>query len=294
MKNDAFSGFHPAVNLVFFVAAIGLTMFIQQPVYQLITAVSGCAYLLYLQGGRGMARQVGYLLPILVLMALLNPAFSHSGETVLGYWPGGGAITLESLCVGISSAVMMGASIVWFNCCNTVVTSDKVMYLFGRVIPSLSLLLSMTLRFVPRFKHFLQGVLQAQKALHKPQNAKEKLLQAMTAFSATVSWAMEQSIVSADSMKSRGYGAAGRTSFSVYLFEKRDVAALLIVALLSSGAVTPCVIGHLAWSYLPAFSGVLLGPMQVLAYLCFGALCWLPLIIDFMEDHKWNSLRSKI
>jgi energy-coupling factor transport system permease protein len=241
-----------------------------------------------------MARQVGYLLPILVLMALLNPAFSHSGETVLGYWPGGGAITLESLCMGISSAVMMGACIVWFNCCNTVVTSDKVMYLFGRLIPSLSLLLSMTLRFVPRFKHFLQGVMQAQKALHKPRNRREKLRQAMTAFSATVSWAMEQSIVTADSMKGGGYGAAGRTSFSIYRFEKRDGFAMFVVVMLSVGAMVPCITGHLAWSYLPAFAGVLLGPVQAFAYGCFAALCFLPLIIDFAEDHKWNSLRSKI
>ena len=33
MKNDAFSGFHPAVNLAFFLVVLGLTMFIQQPVY---------------------------------------------------------------------------------------------------------------------------------------------------------------------------------------------------------------------------------------------------------------------
>ena len=294
MKNDAFSGFHPGVNLAFFMAVLGLTMFIQQPVYLLMSFISGCAYLLYLQGKKGFFRQVGYLVPILVMMAVMNPMFNHKGVTVLWYLPNDNPITLEAICFGLASAVMMGASIVWFNCCNTVFTSDKIIYLFGRVIPALSLMISMTLRFVPRFKNFLQSVLRTQKAMHKPENAKEQLQQALSAFSATVSWAMEQSIVSADSMKSRGYGVQGRTAFSIYIFEKRDGIAFALLGILCIGAVVPHLVGLMEWTYYPSLSGQLLGPVQMLAYLCYGGLCNLPLIIDLMEDRKWNALRSKI
>lgn len=294
MKNDAFSGLHPAVNFIFFMAALGLTMFIQQPVYLLISMISGCAYLLYLQGSKGFLRQVGYLLPILVMMAIMNPMFNHEGITVLWYLPNDNPITLEAICFGLASAVMMGASIVWFNCCNTVFTSDKIIYLFGRVIPALSLMISMTLRFVPRFKNFLQSVLRTQQAMHKPENTKEKLQQALAAFSATVSWAMEQSIISADSMKSRGYGLFGRTAFSIYIFEKRDGVALMMLFLLCVGAVVPHLVGLMGWTYYPSMTGDLLGPVQILAYLCYGGMCNLPLIINLMEDRKWNALRSKI
>lgn len=294
MKNDAFSGFHPGVNLAFFAAALGLTMFIQQPVYLLISMISGCAYLLYLQGKKGFYRQVGYLVPILIMMAIMNPVFNHEGVTVLWYLPNDNPITLEAICFGLASAIMMGASIVWFNCCNTVFTSDKIIYLFGRVIPALSLMISMTLRFVPRFKNFLQSVLRTQQAMHKPENTKEKLQQALAAFSATVSWAMEQSIVSADSMKSRGYGLFGRTAFSIYIFEKRDGVALMMLFLLCVGTVVPHLVGLMGWTYYPSMTGDLLGPVQILAYLCYGGMCNLPLIINLMEDRKWNALRSKI
>lgn len=294
MKNDAFSGFHPGVNLGFFASVLGLTMFIQQPVYLVISMVSGCAYLLYLQGSKGLQRQVGYLVPVLSMMAIMNPMFNHEGVTILWYLPNDNPITLEAICFGLASASMMGASIVWFNCCNTVFTSDKIIYLFGRIIPALSLLISMTLRFVPRFKNFLLSVLRTQQAMHKPENTREKLQQAMAAFSATVSWAMEQSIVSADSMKSRGYGVQGRTAFSIYLFEKRDGVALILLVLLSLGTVLPCVTGHTAWNYYPSLSGQLLGPVQLMAYLCYGGMCNLPLIINLMEDREWNSLRSRI
>lgn len=294
MNRDAFSGFHPVVNFLFFVAALGLTMFIQQPVYLLISMISGCAYLLYLQGKKGFLRQVGYLVPILVMMAIMNPMFNHEGVTVLWYLPNDNPITLEAICFGLASAVMMGASIVWFNCCNTVFTSDKIIYLFGRVIPALSLMISMTLRFVPRFKNFLQSVLRTQRAMHKPENTKEKLGQALAAFSATVSWAMEQSIVSADSMKSRGYGLFGRTAFSIYIFEKRDGITLFVLFLLCAGAAVPHIVGLMGWTYYPSMTGELIGPVQIFAYLCYGGMCNLPLIIDMMEDRKWNALRSKI
>ena len=294
MNRDAFSGFHPVVNFLFFVAALGLTMFIQQPVYLLISMISGCAYLLYLQGKKGFLRQVGYLVPILVMMAIMNPMFNHEGVTVLWYLPNDNPITLEAICFGLASAVMMGASIVWFNCCNTVFTSDKIIYLFGRVIPALSLMISMTLRFVPRFKNFLQSVLRTQQAMHKPENTKEKLQQALAAFSATVSWAMEQSIVSADSMKSRGYGLFGRTSFSIFIFEKRDGITLALLFLLCAGAAVPHIAGLMGWTYYPSMTGELLGPVQIFAYLCYGGMCNLPLIMNLMEDRKWNALRSKI
>ena len=294
MNRDAFSGFHPVVNFLFFVAALGLTMFIQQPVYLLISMISGCAYLLYLQGKKGFLRQVGYLVPILVMMAIMNPIFNHEGVTILWYLPNDNPVTLEAICFGLASAVMMGASIVWFNCCNTVFTSDKIIYLFGRVIPALSLMISMTLRFVPRFKNFLQSVLRTQRAMHKPENTKEKLGQALAAFSATVSWAMEQSIVSADSMKSRGYGLFGRTAFSIYIFEKRDGITLFVLFLLCAGAAVPHIVGLMGWTYYPSMTGELIGPVQIFAYLCYGGMCNLPLIIDMMEDRKWNALRSKI
>ena len=230
MKTDAFSAFHPLVNLSFFASVIGLSMFLMHPVFLTVSVLCAGGYLIYLLGSKGFFRQVGYLLPVLLFTAMLNPLFNHRGATTLFALPNGNPVTLESLCFGLASAVMMGATILWFNCCNAVFTTDKIIYLFGRIIPSLSLLISMTLRFIPRFKEYLQQTLRVLRAMRPPKTKIETLKQALTAFSATVSWAMEQSIVTADSMKSRGYGAAGRTAYANYRFEKRDAAALAAVA----------------------------------------------------------------
>jgi len=294
MKQDAFAGFHPAVNLCYFAAAIGLSMFLMHPVFLAVSLLCSGAYLWYLLGARGFVRQVGYLLPVLLFTAVLNPLFSRQGTTVLFYLWNGDAVTLETACFGLASAVLMGASILWFNCCNAVFTTDKIIYLFGRVIPSLSLLISMTLRFVPRFKEYLQNTRQVQRAMQPPGNRRENLKQALTAFSATVSWAMEQSIVTADSMKSRGYGAAGRTAYAIYRFERRDGLTLGVLALLCAGTVLPWLTGAVQCAFYPVMTGELFGFGQILSYLSFLGLCLMPLTIDFTEDCKWNSLRSKI
>ena len=294
MKHDAFSDFHPAVNLCYFAAAIGLSMFLMHPVFLTVSLISACAYLWYLREARGFVRQVGYLLPVLLFTALLNPLFNDRGDTILFTLQNGHPVTLESVCFGLASAALMGASILWFNCCNAVFTTDKIIFLFGRIIPSLSLLISMTLRFVPRFKEYLLTTLQVQRAMEAPRGKLDTLKQALTAFSATVSWAMEQSIVTADSMKSRGYGSAGRTAYAIYRFERRDLAARAALALLTMGATVPLAAGAVSWSFFPAISGELLGPAALVSYVCFAGICMMPLIIDLSEDFKWNSFRSKI
>lgn len=294
MRREAFSDFHPAVNLAFFGGVLGVTMFLRHPVYITVSLACGCVYTLYLLGRKRFVKQLLVLIPVLLGMAVLNPLFNHEGVTVLFYLPNDNPVTLEAAAFGLASAGMMGASILWFGCCNAVFTTDKIIYLFGRIIPGLSLLISMTLRFVPRFMEYLKNVMQTQQAMEAPKNPIQTLKQALAAFSATVSWALEQSIVTADSMKSRGYGLTGRTAWSIYRFSRRDRVALAVFGVLCAGAVVPCVMGLTGWEFYPAMTGQLTGPIQLLAYICFGGACLMPLIIDLVEDYRWNLLRSGI
>ena len=95
---------------------------------------------------------------MMVVAALVNPAFNHEGATILTYLPSGNPLTLESILYGAAAAAMLAAVVTWFSCYTAVMTSDKFVYLFGRIIPALSLVLSMTLRFVPKFQAQLQVV----------------------------------------------------------------------------------------------------------------------------------------
>ena len=216
MKHHAFLACHPAVNLLYFVLVLTFSMFFLHP---LCLAVSLCAALwcaAQLNGGRAVRRTALWLAPTALLAALVNLAFNHQGATILAYLPSGNPLTLESIAYGFAAAAMLAAVVLWFSCWNTVMTSDKLMHLFGRVVPALSLLLSMTLRFVPRFQAKLREVTAARRGmgLYAEKGRLQKLKSAVTVFSVMVTWSLENAVETADSMKSRGYGLPGRTGYS--------------------------------------------------------------------------------
>ncbi len=293
MKNDAFSGCHPLVNFEFFLSVLLLSMFLTQPVCLLLSLAGAALYNLRLKGAKALRFQLVYLLPLLVLTLLLNPLFSHEGATILLYLPNGNPLTLESMAYGASAAVLLAAVVSWFACCNEVLTSDKFIYLFGRAAPALSLLLSMTLRFVPHFHRQMQQIAQARAGLHPGEKGRlRRLRAAMAAFSATVTWALESAIQTADSMKSRGYGLKGRTAFHNFRFTRRDGLCLGLCLGLTGVVLAGKLLGALDFQYYPTISGDLTAPLTLLAQGAFGLLCFFPVILDFCEDLKWNSLPS--
>lgn len=296
MQNkDAFSGYHPLVNFLFFALVLGATMVFMHPVSLCISLAGALVYSIYLKGWRRGSLPV--LLPMMLMAAILNPAFNHEGMTILTYLPSGNPLTLESIAYGIAAGGMLAAVILWFSCYTEVMTSDKFVYLFGRVIPALSLLLSMTLRFVPRFKAQLHVVQEAQKCVGRDisnGSILSRMKHMVTIFSIMVTWALENAIETADSMKSRGYGLPGRTAFSIYRFEERDKIALLW--LLFCGCYIGCgaFFGGLKWRYFPTIQGVALTPWTVSLHLVYLALCYTPVVLDRREDWKWKHLKYEI
>ena len=186
---------------------------------------------------------------------------------------------------------MLCAVLLWFVCYNRVLTSDKFVYLFGRVIPALSLVLSMTLRFVPRFKQQMDTVRQAQFCIGRDASSGsvwQRARKAVTIFSIMVTWALENAIETADSMKSRGYGLKGRTAFSIFCIEERDCYALLWLGFCGVYLTCGAMAGGLKWWYFPALTGVLIQPMTVSFYLVYLALCLTPVILDRREARMWR------
>ena len=234
---DTLRSCHPEVSIGYFDVVIACSMFFMHPLCLTASLLGALLYVARLKGRRGLRRHVVWVLPAALLAAVLNPAFVHQGVTILTYLPSGNPLTLESLLYGLAAGCMLSAVVLWFVCVTEVITSDKVVYLFGRVIPALSLLLSMTLRFVPRFIRRLRTVTQAQAHMGRDVrngSMHQRVRSALRVFSIVVTWSLESGIITADSMRCRGYGAEDRrTTFQIYRFTGRDrlIAALILAAL---------------------------------------------------------------
>lgn len=292
---DAFSQMHPIVNFIFFAFVIGFSMFIMNPACLLISLVCALFNVLYLNGKKAVRLSVLYLLPTIIIIAIVNPVFNHDGVTMLAYFPWDNPLTLESIIYGIATAVLLSSIVLWFSCFNEVMTSDKFIYLFGRVIPSLSLVLSMALRFVPKFIFQFNVIRNSQKCIGR-DISDGKLLQrlknAAKIISIMISWALENAIETADSMKSRGHGLKGRTAFSIYRFSKRDAAVLSIIMTSGVILIIMSVLDVAKFRYFPSVKGNVISAPAIIYYALYFSLMIMPLAINVWEGIKWKRLRS--
>ena len=293
---DVFSTCHPVINFVYFAAVLLCGMFFLHPVFLGISLVCSVSYAILLKGRRTAKFYLWGMLPSILLMALINPAFNHQGVTILLYI-NDNPLTWESIAFGLAAAVMLFSVASWFSCYNVVMTSDKFLYLFGRVIPALSLVLSMALRFVPRFQAQARVISNGQKCVGRDAsngNLLQKLRNGLTILSILVTWALENAIETSDSMRARGFGLKGRTSFSLYRFDSRDRCVLGVLLALLAVVLLGAATGQNNIVYFPRIVVPPVTWWSVLVYLAYGALCLLPLMMEGWEAYKWRRLSCRI
>ena len=303
MKRDAFADCHPLINFLFYIGALVGGMFFLHPAF-VLCAVFFAALHYRIVKGRAAWCVLSGLLPLFAFLTVVNPVFNTYGDRVLFVWHIGGLIperpyTLEALLYGMALGGMFVSVLLWFASYNAEMTEDKFLYLFGRLSPSVSLVLTMVLRLVPNYQKKAGQLSAARRGIGKGTeegSTAEKVEHGLTVLSALLSWALEGGIATADSMRSRGYGCSEkRTSFSVYRFEARDRLLLggMVVLLVLLGV---CVLhGGTQAEYTPVLS--VTGPenfyttVGVVAYALFLAI---PAGINLTEELKWHILRSKI
>lgn len=289
MKYDSFSKCHPLTNFLFFVGAIGFSVVIQHPLYLALGCVGAAGYYLLLSGRSGWKLILG-LIPFFFLIAGLNPLFNTYGETVL-FMVFGNPYTLEALYYGLVIAGMFLVMMLWFGCYSAVLTSDKFVCLFGSLIPALSLLLVMVLRMIPNLMRKAKQIMGARKSIGKgagdQSTNKEKIADGMNVLSALTDWALEGSIITADSMRARGYGAAKRTSFQIYRLTLRDYLLIGIMAVL---AVFVMITGDTTATFTPEL--YIAPPTWGLA--AYGIFLLIPSVLHIKEAVQWHISISRI
>lgn len=298
MKREVrFGTYNPIINFIFFIGAIALCMFLNHPAFLFCSVISSFTLYLTINPKKAFRLILAMALPF-VIISLVNPFFNIYGKTVLFTCFGGRPYTLEALYYGMANAAMFVSVMVWFASYNEIMTSDKFLYIFGRVVPSVSMILTMVLRFVPNYTRKAKQIANARKCIGKAGDEggkKEKIENGMTVLSSLTNYALEGGIMTADSMQSRGYGCGKRTTFSIYRFDGRDKTLISFMAL-SLALVLFCVSnGAASVSYTPdLFISGLESIYTVTGVVCYFIFLMIPTVINVMEEITWRILRSKI
>ena len=290
MNSDAFSRYHPLVNFIYFASVLAFSMVLMHPVCLAISLLCAITYSVYLNRRKAVSFNLKYMLPLLVLTAAINPLFNHAGATILGYFRNGNPLTLESIIYGGAAAIMLVTVISWFSCFNVVISSDKFVYLFGRIIPAMSLILAMALRLVPRFTAQAKQISNAQRCIGRDihtGNVFRRARNGIKILSILVTWALENAIDTADSMKSRGYGMPGRTAFSIYRFDGRDALTAAFLLACDAYLIAGALLNKLSFRFFPTIARLIPGSMTYSMFPVYFALCVLPVAINVREDRRW-------
>ena len=291
-----FESYHPAINLFYFVSTIAAAILFKQPVFLLISSLSAFAYSVKRNGKRAVIFNL-CLIPLIVIFAMYYSSYNHFGVTVMRQNFIGNNMTVESLLYGVTLGMIVATVFMWLSCVFSVFTADKVVYLFGRVSPKLSLFLSIILRTVPRLKAQAKKISTARRAVGRgvnQGNVFQRIVNAVCIFSMLLTWLLESFTTSSDSMRSRGYALKGRTAFSIYRFDNRDRSLVISLFACLTVALMGYLLGQTVIWYDPKIVMNPITPISFVFYMGFAVLCLLPLIMELWTEFRFKKTRCQL
>ncbi|MGV8143157.1 MAG: energy-coupling factor transporter transmembrane component T [Methanothermobacter sp.] len=284
---------HPAIYVIYYLLLIILAFLYNDP-YYLISFLALISVLIMLQGiTREVVQIIKFFIPMSLLIIIINPLTSHEGTTRI-YIMGSYFITLEALVYGIIMSLSLLIILLVFASYNRSVSYQEMLYLFSKRFPHISMIIVMALRFIPLLSYRLTEVNKVHQFDEKNENQEEKgskierIKKTAKMMSVVVSWSLEESMLTAKSMKARGYGIKERTSYLSYNYRRIDYLFLLLIF----ATCLVCVIG-LAQGYgriniYPTLSFSIHENILNMYYLLFLILL-LPLIyLEFKEKLAWH------
>lgn len=295
IKSEFFSFYHPFSLMTYFCCILLLIMFTTNPYILAIGLIGGMTFSFMNDKGKSVLKDIRFYLLLFVVVSLSNPIFSHNGETVL-MKIGNVNVTFESLINGVVIALLIITVMVWCKNYSTIMTQDKFLFLFSGFVPKIALILSMIIRFIPLFREKLKSINESQKVLGAYSSNKplEKIKSYLSTFSFLITWSLENSIETAYSMKSRGYGLKNKTRYTVYKFGSKDVLLIVISLILTAVCLIGIILGSLSFEFYPVITISEINYMTMASYLSFFILSFIPFIIETKENVKWKYYVSKI
>ena len=291
-----FEDHHPAINLLFFTAVIGCALSFRHPVFLALSWICSYAYAVKKGGVKTFLLGLA-LIPLALLYGCWFAAYNHFGVTNLKQNFAGNQITLESLLFGIDKGFAIASAILWACCVFAVFTSDKVVYLFGRISPRLSLFLSLLLRAVPRILGMAKKINISQQGIGRGINQGgifRRIGNFFRLLSILVTWTMESLVTGSDSMKSRGYTLKGRTAFSIYRFDNRDRVLVIALSALMTVTAAGLLLDQMFILFRPRIVMNRITPLSFIFYLAYAALCMLPLAMELAGERRFERLRASV
>lgn len=287
---------HPAVNFIYFATVITGMLVFQHPVFLLISFA--CAFIYSVKRNHWKALIFNIvLLPFVAAFAFYYSSFTHFGVTVLQKNMIGNNMTLESLVYGFVLGLSAAGTCIWFSCVYSVFSTDKVVYLFGKASPRLSLFLAILLRMVPRIKKEAKRINTAQRGIGRGAgqgNIFRRIRNCIRIFSMLITWTIESLTTVSESMRSRGSSLRRRKAFSIYRFDNRDRTYVVVVFACLTVTLMGVCLRQMDMQYDPRIVFPAITPMSWLLFGGYATLCLMPVALELWTEYRFRKARKAL
>ncbi|CAM3955149.1 energy-coupling factor transporter transmembrane component T [Mesobacillus zeae] len=287
-----FTDFHPIVTFLYYAGAVALFAALLHPVFLVAGLIIVLAIHFFYDRCRGLQRWFFLMLTTGLFIFILNPVFNERGRHVL-FMLGDHRVTLEAAVYGGMSALSIIGVIAVFVSYNEVMTPNKLLFLFAKLLPRFAVLLMLTLRFIPLMRKRLEeiGDVQVSKGLSVHEGTlKERARNGMNYIQVLLTFSLEEAIQTAESMKARGYGEGVRSSYEHFVFKRPDFAAALYLLLLLAVLVYGRIQGF-GWLAISPVMETFSFPQNEAVLLIIHCLfIGFPLIVETGEYIRWRIL----
>ena len=287
-NSHEFSKFHPVTNLIYFILGLISIFYIANPVIFVFAAVVLILYNIIADKAKSLkSNWVVYVL-VMATVCVLNPLIVHRGQVILFYLFDN-PITLESMIFGVKTALMLLSMFLMFHIFNIIINADKFLYLFSRFAKQTAFVTMLGLRFIPTLRRRITEISQVSQTSQASGKLSGKLNSASNTLMTLIIWSLEDAVVTAQSMRARGYGLKNteRSFYFQYKFKKCDVFFILVNILFFALFL----LTKSDFQIYPTFSGEFIDYKDIKFIgniLCLAIQLALPIIVQIINHIKWS------
>lgn len=289
-----FSENHPATQFIFFSSSVCSVLLNRNPFFLFLSLAIAFFYRCLQKRSFKIIRELFFYLLLSGFFFILIPLFSHNGKTAL-FFINDNAVTKEALILGLCTGLELSSVLCWLACMSHVLSGEKIIYLISGISPRLAVFISGIMKFIPLTKQQYIRIYKSQKSIYSGyKSLRKRLYIFFRSFSALITWLIESSADSADSMYARGYGLSGRSTYSIYRFRKSDFIILTAIAYTLPFTAASVIYKTAGITFYPKTIIPGLSVTNILIFLLWTIIMLIPALAEICEEYKWKLLRSKI
>jgi energy-coupling factor transport system permease protein len=286
---------HPITYIIYYVILTVFAFLFTNPYYSLTLAI----FIFLLIKIQGMPKGFEIAVKGFIIMgfsiAIINPLISYRGDTKLLHLFGNNFITFESIIYGLVVAFSLVLMFLVFISFNKAVSYQELLYIFSKKFPVASIIMIMALRFVPMLTNHLEEInkLQSFENKNRKNGFVDKIKNLGNSLVVMIAWALEESMITAKSMKARGYQTAKRTSYLFYKINRIDIIFISFTIITSILSILGLIYGNARITIYPTI-GFSFNHFPFDIYYFSFLLLLLPLIyLEFKEEMVWHKISEK-